>query len=63
VFRVKRCLTFNQEGTVATVIVEVRRTLKKSKKTIILRKRKKEAKKTWHEALLEFREKLEAKNT
>lgn len=45
------------------IIVEQRRTLKKSKKTIIVRKRIKEAKKTWHDMLLEFRERLESKNT
>lgn len=37
--------------------------MKKSKKTIIIRKKRKEAQKTWQEMLLEFRDRLEAKNT
>lgn len=45
------------------MFIETRRTLKKSKKTIIIRKKRKEAKKTWHEMLIECRERIEAKNT
>lgn len=45
------------------MIIEMRRTLKKSKKTIIVRKKRKDPKKTWHEMLMEYRDRLEAKNT
>lgn len=45
------------------MFIETRRTLKKSKKTIIVRKKRKEAQKTWQEMLIECRERIEAKNT